>query len=88
MLVGVRWFRRGYSVYVPHLNTRGFECFGVKYEEFMDGAFAIIRRCEGLVMMDNWVYSSGAQREFDYANELGKVVFFDKYFDKYMRGEE
>ena len=88
MLVGVRWFKRGYNVYIPHMNTRGFECFGVQYETFMESCFAIIRRCDGIVMMKGWPHSKGASREYVYAQEIGKTIFFDEYFDKYLGGSD
>lgn len=83
--VGLRWFKRGYSVFIPHCNNDGWK--GVLYEEYMETGLCILAKCEGIVMMKGWEWSKGAVREHDRANQLGKVVFFDEYFTKYNEKE-
>lgn len=87
MLCGLRWWRRGYSVLIPHLNTKGFECFGVKYNDFIALSLSLIHHSDGIVMMQGWQYSNGAVTEHDYATTNGLPVFYDEEFEKYNRKE-
>ena len=79
--VGERWFKRGYSVFIPGSNNSGWD--GVTYEEYLEADLAILAKCQGIVMMKGWNWSKGAEREYVRANDLGLAIFFDECFAKY-----
>jgi hypothetical protein len=49
---------------------------GLKYEEYMDIDFAMIKVSDAVYMMPCWVDSPGATRERDYAISLGKEIIY------------
>ncbi len=49
---------------------------GLKYDDYLDIDFAMIRAADGIVMLKNWKNSSGAKRELNYALCCKKKVFF------------
>jgi len=65
----------GHAVICPHTNTAFFDDIpGVGYESFIRGDLQIVRRCDAMVMVPGWETSRGANRERDYAIELGIPV--------------
>ncbi|MFA0816007.1 MAG: DUF4406 domain-containing protein [Anaerofustis sp.] len=60
----------GFDVMNPTILPSGF-----KYEQYMHICFAMIDVCDAVVLLDNWIGSSGAQREVDYANSKRKKVY-------------
>lgn len=79
--VGQRWFKRGYSVFVPGSNNSGWD--GVTYDEYVSMDIAVLAKCQGIVMMEGWEWSRGADKEYHRSNILGITIFFDKEFSKY-----
>lgn len=47
---------------------------GMNYEDYMWIDFAMIDKCDVLVLLPTWRRSEGAKRERKYAEELGKRV--------------
>lgn len=71
-------WRRGFYVLCPMTNT-AFMDRATSYEAFMQGCFETIKAVDTIVMLPNFIYSSGAKRELELAVELGKTValFYD-----------
>jgi len=75
----LRWWRKGYAVICPHLNTAFFdgECDD---DVWLKGDIAILERLrkgDVIVMLENWRESSGAVTEYGRAIELGVRVISD-----------
>lgn len=49
---------------------------GLKYEDYLDIDFAMIRAADGIVMLRGWKQSEGAKRELKYAMLVEKKVFY------------
>lgn len=48
-----------------------------EYEDFMSVDLKLLETCTDIVMLENWKESSGAQKEKEYAEQLGiKVHYF------------
>jgi len=71
---------KGYTVISPHLNTAFFEEYTTitTYEDFMEGDFNIIKRCDAIFFLPNWKNSKGSQRELKFARENNIKVRFLK----------
>lgn len=72
-------FQKGYYPIVPHLLVREYYnpedsegLFG--YESLMKYTFAIIPKCDILLIYD---HSPGADREWRFAESLGKKIYSD-----------
>lgn len=66
--------RAGAMPLCPHTNTRYFH--GLLTEEFwLEGTLELLRRCDAIVMVGGWQYSSGSKVELAEAKELGLPVF-------------
>lgn len=51
----------------------------LEYEEFMRLDFALLDLCDAILMLDGWVNSKGATREYYYAKAKGIRVIFDEF---------
>jgi len=59
---------------IPHANTAHFG--GLADEElFYAGSMALLEACHGILLLNGWNVSKGAQSEFARAVELGQLVF-------------
>ena len=60
---------------IPHSNTQPFD--GTLQDQFwLDGTLELLRRCDAVMTVPNWVRSKGAKAEVDEAkDELGIPVF-------------
>ena len=73
--VAERYFRMGYTTICPHKNMWHIE--GCNYEDYLAADFAIILRCNAVVMMKNWRESQGASREMAFALRNKIPVHYD-----------
>lgn len=76
--VGLAWWKKGYAVLVPHLNTSFMEEDGVSYEELLDGDKTFVKKADIIVFLPNWKESKGAKREHEWAIEFAKVRYYEK----------
>lgn len=60
---------------IPHANTHCFD--GTLQDQFwLDGTLELLRRCDAVMTVPNWVHSSGAKAEVaEAADNLGIRVF-------------
>ena len=75
--VSIELWEKGHAVICPHLNTAHFEDFNnkISWQEYLNGDFNIISRCDAMVMLPDWEKSKGAQIEFQYAQELRMPIY-------------
>ena len=74
ILAAHRIMKRGHFVYIPHLNDFTELVAGEEHYEFwMAQDFGWIKRCDALVRIPG--KSLGADREVEYANKIGRIVF-------------
>ena len=68
-------WRAGFACVSPHLNTRCFQ--GVLPDQvWLDGDFAILKKCDVLLMTPDWKRSAGATEEREYARQQGMPVYY------------
>jgi hypothetical protein len=67
-------WRLGVACICPHTNTRFFQ--GAAPDEvWPEGDLEILRRCDAVILTENWRLSSGARAEVKAAGRLGIPVF-------------
>ena len=65
----------GLAVHCPHLNTMLMDGACAR-QTFLDADLEILRRCDGLVVMQDWEGSHGTWGEIAYAKDRGIPIFF------------
>lgn len=59
---------------IPHCNTAAFD--GLADDQFfLDATLKLLRRCDGVLLLDTWESSAGARGEKAEAERLGIPVF-------------
>ena len=67
-------WRLGYACICPHTNTRFFQ--GAAPDDvWLNGDLELLKRCDAVVLTEDWGRSSGARAEVDVARSLGIPVF-------------
>lgn len=75
--VAIKWWRKGYAVICPHKNTEFFD--GLAPDAvWLKGDIEILKRCDLIIMMENYGDSTGAKAELDFAQANNITVIFDK----------
>lgn len=83
----------GLPVICPHKNTAHYGgIMGIPDSVWLEGDLEMIRRCDVLVVMDNWRSSSGTKDEIKLAEELEIPIFYmpedSKKLVKWVRSME
>jgi hypothetical protein len=73
--VALEYWREGYAVICPHLNTALMDG-ALPDSVWLEGDREILRRCDVVVMMPRWTESAGATAEHALAVELGLAVLY------------
>ena len=74
-------WNEGFTVICPHTNTGHFkneDDGGIPEPDYLDGYMHIVPRCDGVVLLPNWIKSHGAQKEKELADTLDIPVFDSK----------
>lgn len=75
--VALDLWRAGAAVVCPHTNTRFFD--GAAPDGvFLRGDLEILKRCDGIVMVQGWQRSERARAEREFAIDRGLHVFQSK----------
>ncbi len=72
----VGWWRQGFTVICPHMNSRFMDGI-VSDETFLAGAIQLMLRADIVSMMPGWEESQGAMDEENCALLVGKIVLYD-----------
>jgi hypothetical protein len=67
-------FQLGAMPLTPHANTRFFHGQGPD-QFWLDGTLELLRRCDAVILTDDWRRSAGARGERAEAERLGMAVF-------------
>lgn len=69
----IKLWKAGYAVICPHLNTAHFD--GLCPDEvWLDGDLEIMKRCDAVYFLDNWIDSEGAIKEMEIARQIGLTI--------------
>lgn len=64
----------GYPI-IPHMLTAEFDKL-LTDQFWLDGTLALLQRCDGIALTDNWQQSTGAIAEHTWARDQGMPVYF------------
>lgn len=71
------WWQEGWAVLCPHTNTAFMD--GVVPDEiFLEGDLVLLRKCDGIALLDGWWKSAGARQEAIVAVEIGLALTEEK----------
>lgn len=90
--MAIRLWEMGFAVICPHLNTHLFdeieEAKGISYNQILEGDFELIKRCDGIVFLDNWMESEGAKKEFKIVITKSIPFFFEDELNFWKKIQE
>lgn len=75
--VYLRLIRAGLPAFCPHLTAAFPSAFGILYDTWMAYDYAVLDRCNAVLMLDGWRESRGAMLEREYARQHGLTVYED-----------
>jgi nucleoside 2-deoxyribosyltransferase len=64
----------GAAALCPHANTAHFQD-AAPDQVWLDGDLELLRRCDAMITTDDWLRSTGAKAEVEYAHAHGIPVF-------------
>lgn len=74
--VAEKYWKLGYGVFCPHLNSAHMD--GICSDEnFLEAGLLFLWHCDVIVMMVGWKGSAGAIAELNQAEEKGLEVIFE-----------
>lgn len=76
--VALKYWKLGYAVICPHLNTALFDG-ACPDSVWLEGDIEILKRCDVIVMMVGYEKSKGAKAELAAAKAVGLEVIFEAY---------
>jgi uncharacterized protein DUF4406 len=76
-IYGRRIREAGCLVYIPHFHHFWDIVMPSPDEEWTEYGHEIISTCNGLFLMPDWVTSSGARSDVEFARRIGKPLFED-----------
>ena len=73
--VALSLWKMGYAVICPHKNTSLLdgEC---PRQTWIDGDLEILKRCDLIVVLENWEYSEGTRDELSQAEMTDMPIFY------------
>jgi hypothetical protein len=78
--IAAKYWDLNYSVICPHANTQVVEDYAdeMTTEDWIQGEFEQLKRCDAIVLIDRWETSEGSKRELEVATQNGLEIIFDK----------
>lgn len=73
----LKLWHQGWAVICPHTNTMFMGSRLGGDEKFIEGDLEIVKRCDGIYMLNNWQKSEGAKLELAKAQEIGLAIYYE-----------
>ena len=74
--VAIRCIEAGWAVICPHKNTSMF--YNIPWDIMLEMDCELVKRCDAILMLENWEKSPGAVRERKCAMDAGIPVYYYK----------
>jgi hypothetical protein len=78
--LGLRVAQAGGSPVIPHTMTADFDK-QLDDQFWLDGTMELLRRCDAIVLTNNWAWSTGARAEVEVATAIEMPVHADCGWD-------
>jgi hypothetical protein len=79
--LAVKCWAKGWAVICPHTNTAHLDIHEdlthIDYDTWIEGTLEMLKRCDAIIMCENWRTSKGAMGEFEYAKKNNIPIFFE-----------
>jgi len=77
--VAIRYWQYGCAVICPHKNTALMDgsVNDNDHDVWLKGDLEMLKRCDVIVMMNDWQSSEGAKAEHEFAKENGIEIVYD-----------
>lgn len=75
--VAIKLWKQGFAVICPHSNTAHFDALIPDKQVFIRGDLEILKRCDVIYMMRDWLTSYGAKCELRLAQRRGLEVIYE-----------
>ena len=83
--VAIKVCRLGFLAVCPHTMYRNFQ--GAMPDSFwLAASMQLLKRCDGIVLINNWENSAGSCSEYAWADENGLLVFTERNVDEGLLG--
>jgi len=79
-VASLKLIRKGWAIFTPHKNTAHYEIYETEdltYHTWIKIDDEILRRCDAIFMMKDYVQSKGSLRELDLAKQLKLDIYFE-----------
>lgn len=76
----IKWWKDGYAVICPHMNT-AFMDGAADDSVWLKGDLEFVRRSDIIVMLNDWEDSEGARAEHEEAIDCGLEIIYQKERD-------
>ena len=74
----IKIWNSGFTGVCPHMNTAHFEIdCKCDYQDYLEGDMEILKRCDGIFMLKDWMLSKGAREEHDLADARDMPIFYE-----------
>ncbi len=72
--VAIALWRAGHVALCPHINSAHFEKHApdVPQDAYLDGGLELLKRCDGIVLVEVWEHSAGAGSEDRLSHKYGR----------------
>jgi len=74
----LKYWRLGFAVICPHLNSAFMGEGPNTDDKFLEGGLELVRRCDVVVMIPGWKQSRGALTEHELARALSKQIIYEE----------
>lgn len=78
----IELLRRGWVVICPHKNYAHFEIYqstGIfDYDFWLKCSIEILKKCDAIFLLHNWINSNGSKIEFEYALTNKIKIYYEK----------
>ena len=75
MALALEVWQRGHAALCPHANTMFFQN-AAEDAVWLAGDLEMLRRCDAILLTENWEQSAGARNEVSAARQAGLPVFY------------
>lgn len=72
-----KYWQEGFAVICPHKNSALMDGL-VSEDHWLDAYIEILKRCDIILMLDNWRESEGAKQELKIAVNHGITVWYEE----------
>lgn len=74
----IKLWQEGWACICPHLNSQLFDKGGIcPPDVFLEGGLEILKRCDAIYMMSEYLDSEGAMKELELAQKLNLEIIYE-----------